>query len=288
MMNRSLRCSPKQVSLLLTEISLLVAVIAMYLWLSVITNATERPSMKLVAIAPDGYGFAERDTGLAYIPFGTNYYDPQTGWAPKLWQQFNAEKVREHFRVMSEIGVNCARVFLTAGSFQPTAANIEEQALSKLDKLIEIARDSGIRLILTGPDHWEGQPAYWKPDRFAGEAALKALERLWGVVGKRYRGEPAIFAWDLLNEPHLPWFIEQWHPLWNAWLRSTYGNYKALKVAWSDELTETDRWGDVAVPQDRSDIGNPRLLDWQLFREHLADQWVRRRLRLFGGLIRLT
>ncbi len=81
-------------------------------------------------------------------------------------------------------------------------------ALKKLDALIEIARRSGIRLILTGPDHWEGSPAYWKPDRFAGEQALQALENFWQTLGRRYRGEPAIFAWDLLNEPHLPWFVE--------------------------------------------------------------------------------
>jgi endo-1,4-beta-mannosidase len=179
---------------------------------------------------------------------------------------------------MGELGVNCARVFLTAGSFQPTASTIEEQALAKLDELVEIAGENEIRLILTGPDHWEGQPDYWKPDRFGGEAALLALERFWDVVGRRYKGEPAIFAWDLLNEPHLPWFIEQWRPQWNAWLSRTYGSREALKAAWGDELTEADGWGNVAVPEDRADIENSRLRDWQLFREHLADKWVGRQV----------
>jgi endo-1,4-beta-mannosidase len=242
---------------------------------SVTSTATERPKMELIVVSPDGRGFVECNSGHPYIPFGTNYYDPHTGWAPKLWRQFNAEKVREQFRVMSEIGVNCARVFLTAGSFQPSAENVEEKALVKLDKLVEIAREKDIRLILTGPDHWEGQPAYWKPDRFAGETALRALERFWDVVGRRYRGEPAIFAWDLLNEPHMPWFVEQWRPQWNAWLRSTYGNREALKSAWGDELTEADQWNDVAVPENRPDISNLRLRDWQRFREHLAEEWVR-------------
>jgi endo-1,4-beta-mannosidase len=176
------------------------------------------------------------------------------------------------------MGVNCARVFLTAGSFQPTAEKIEEQALTKLDKLVEIARENGIRLILTGPDHWEGQPDYWKPDRYAGQAALQALEHFWTIVAQRYRGEPAIFAWDLLNEPHMPWFVEQWRPKWNVWLQSTYENREALKAAWGDELTEADKWGNVSVPENQSDSGNPRLCDWQLFREHLADEWVCRQV----------
>jgi len=234
--------------------------------------------MGLISVVPDGRGFIERDSGRPYIPFGTNYYDPNTGWAPKLWRQFDAQKVREHFRVMSEMGVNCARVFLTAGSFQPSAEVIDESALAKLDKMVEIARETNIRLILTGPDHWEGQPAYWKPDRFTGEAALEALDRFWEVVGRRYRGEPAIFAWDLLNEPHLPWSVPQWAPKWHAWLHGTYADRKALEAAWSDELTKADEWDNVAVPQDRPDTGNPRLRDWQRFREHLADEWVRRQV----------
>lgn len=208
MVNQRLSCSSKAVpSFLMTSwffLALMVTAIAF----SMVSSAAEHSKMELIVIAPDGRGFAERDSGRPYIVFGTNYYDPHTGWAPKIWRQFDTEKVREHFGLMSKIGVNCARVFLTAGSFQPNAETIDEQSLKKLDTLIKIARETGVRLLLTGPDHWEGQPSYWKPDRFAGEAALQALERFWDVVGRRYRGEPPIFAWDLLNEPHLPWFVE--------------------------------------------------------------------------------
>lgn len=235
----------------------------------------ECSAMQLIAVAADGQQFVERDSERPYIVFGTNYYDPHTGWAPKLWRQFDAEKVRQHFRIMSELGVNCARVFLTAGSFQPTPEHVEEAALKKLDELVGIARESGIRLLLTGPDHWDGTPPYWRPDRFAGEAGLRALGHFWEVVGRRYKGEPAIFAWDLLNEPHLPWFVQQWRERWNAWLQQSYGSRDGLKAAWGDELTESDSWGDVTVPDNQPDLGNPRLRDWQRFREHLADEWVR-------------
>jgi endo-1,4-beta-mannosidase len=257
---------------------LFILTVAVILWYPTTGRAIRHQEMGLIKVAPDGQGFVELEFGRPYIPFGTNYYDPNTGWAPKLWRQFDAEKVREHFHIMSGLGVNCARVFLTAGSFQPTAEKIEEQALLKLDKLVEIAGDNGIRLILTGPDHWEGMPDYWKPDRFADKKALEALDSFWNVVAQRYHGEPTIFAWDLLNEPHIPWFNEQWLPKWNAWLQSTYAKREALKAAWGDELKETDQWGKVAVPEDRAESGNPRLLDWQHFREYLADEWVRRQV----------
>lgn len=238
----------------------------------------EEPRMQLVIVAPGNQGFVERDSGRPYIPFGTNYYDPHTGWAPKIWRQFDSGKVQEHFRIMRELGVNCARVFLAAAGFQPSVETVDEQCLKKLDALVEIARKSGIRLMLTGPDHWEGWPSYWKPDRFAGETSLQALERFWDVVGRRYRDEPAIFAWDLLNEPHLPWFVEQWHPLWNSWLKETYGSRESLKAAWGSEITDAEQWGQVAAAEDKPDINSPRLRDWQRFREHLADRWVRRQV----------
>ncbi len=238
------------------------------------------PRMELIAVSSDGTGFVEQGSGRPFVPFGTNYYDPNTGWAPKVWQQFDPNRVAGHFKVMNELGVNCARVFLAAATFQPDVNMVSEDALQKLDTLVQIARQSGIRLILTGPDHWEGSPAYWKPDRFAGEQALAALDNFWQVVGRRYRGEPVILAWDLLNEPQMPWFLETWRPKWNAWLEAKYNNRDGLKNAWANELGDDEPWGNIGVPEDVAKKGNPRLLDWQMFREHLADQWVQRQVQI--------
>lgn len=243
---------------------------------AVASSRVATAGMELIVVAPDGRSFVERDSGRAFIPFGTNYYDPDTGWAPKIWRRFDAGKVKRHFGVMKELGVNCARIFLTAATFQPDAETIDQNALEKLDALVGIARQSEIRLMLTGPDHWEGVPEYWKGDRFAGEQAFKALEYFWTVVAGRYRGEPAIFAWDLLNEPHLPWFDENWRGRWNKWLEEKYGSWEGFRSAWGAEIAESDKWGAVGVAEDKAVTGSARLRDYQLFREHLADNWVRR------------
>lgn len=236
--------------------------------------------MALVAVAPDGGGFAEVGSNHPFVPFGTNYYDPNTGWPPQVWKRFDADAVSSHFELMSEMGVNCARVFLAAATFQPDVDIIDTEALKKLDTLVRIARKTGIRLILTGPDHWEGEPVYWNPDRFAGTEALDALEHFWRVLGQRYRGEPAILAWDLLNEPQMPWHLDSWEPQWNAWLRSKYKDQEGLKAAWGEELRDAETLGSVQPAKDVAEKDNPRLYDWQLFREHLADQWVQRQVRV--------
>lgn len=237
------------------------------------------PRMHVVTVAPDARSFVETKSEQPYVPWGTNYYDPNTGWYPQIWKQFDPERVERHFQVMSELGVNCARVFLAAAAFQPDVETIEEEALRKLDTLIKIARRAGIRLILTGPDHWEGEVPYWQPDRFAGEEALKALENFWTVVGQRYRDEPAILAWDLVNEPQMPWALDSWAPRWHTWLESKYQNFEGLKAAWDDELEADEAWGSIEFAKDTAEQDNPRLLDWQRFREHLADQWVERQVK---------
>jgi hypothetical protein len=236
--------------------------------------------MGLIAVAPDGQGFVEVTSGEPFVPFGTNYYDPNTGWHPKVWQQFDPNSVSRHFALMNAIGVNCARVFLTTASFQPGPDVVDAEALEKLDTLVDIARESGIRLLITGPVDWEGQADYWSPDRFAGEVPLAALEKLWATLGERYRGEPAILGWDLGNEPEMPWFVDQWAAGWNTWLQAKYGDRAALKAAWGAELEDNEALGTVASPRDRAQKDNPRLLDWQFFREHLADEWVRRQVEV--------
>ena len=97
-------------------------------------------------------GFADVKSNCPFVPFGTNYYDPNTGWPPQMWKQFNPEVISSQFELMSELGVNCARVFLTAATFQPDVDAIDEQALKKLDTLVRIAAYRH-PIILTGPDH---------------------------------------------------------------------------------------------------------------------------------------
>jgi hypothetical protein len=242
-------------------------------------GCSSSPRMNSISLAPDAHGFVDQTSGEAFVPFGTNYYDPNTGWPPHVWSRFKPDLVKLHFKTMQKLGVNCARVFLTAGAFQPDPDTVDKGALEKLDTLVAIARRCGIRLIVTAPTDWEGEPNYWKPDRFTSEAALQASRNLWTILGRRYRGEPAILAWDIVSEPEMPWHVESWDPLWNGWLQAKYANRDGLKAAWGDELTDTEQMGAIAVAKDVAVAGNPRLLDWQLFREHLADEWVTKQVQ---------
>ena len=213
-----------------------------------------RAAMKgFIGVHSDGWNFVNKETGEVFVPFGANYFDPETGWAPKLWQKFDEQRVRKHFEMMADLGTNCARVFLTAGSFQPEPDKVSEEALGKLDAMVAIARDTGIRLNLTGPDHWEGTPDYLKPDKYAGEAALAALELFWRTLAARYREEPAIFAWDLLNEPMIPWHSDDMLRRWRC---------------------QAGERGEI--PPNANSEADEQLYQYQLFRESIAWEWTHR------------
>lgn len=157
-----------------------------------------------IRVAADGRTFVT-EAGRPFVPFGVNYYRPDTGWAPQIWKQFDADATRRDFAVMKALGVNCVRVFLTLGSYftEPTA--LDAAGLAKFDQFLAMAEESGIYVHPTGPDHWEGVPEWAKGDRFTDVKLLAAQETFWRLFAQRYRDRSVIFAYDLLNEPSVGW-----------------------------------------------------------------------------------
>ena len=206
---------------------------------------------------------------------GVNYYRPGTGWAPQVWKKFDAEATRQDFARMKALGVNCVRVFLSYGSFFIERDALDPQGLAKFDQFLDIAEAAGIYVHPTGPDHWEGSPAWAAGDRIADPQVLAALEVFWQKLAQRYRGRSVIFAYDLRNEPEVSWDSPAMRAKWNAWLRSRYTSAEAAGKAWGvgpDKI----HWGGLPPPPAEDAPGNKQLLDYQRFREEVADEWTRR------------
>lgn len=255
-----------------------MAIIAV-LWVCACASAAaERPdaasTLPAVRLAPGGHGFVTAD-GKPFVPLGVNYYRPGTGWAPQLWKKFDPDATRQDFARMKELGIRCVRVFLTYGSFFTEPGTLDPQGLAKFDQFMRMAEASGIYVHPTGPDHWEGIPAWVPRDRLADEKSLAALEQFWKLFAARYRGRSVLFAYDLLNEPSVPWDTPALHAKWNRWLDTRYGSADKLVQAWA-VASEHVRWGDQPPPPPKEAPGSGELLDYQRFREEIADEWTRR------------
>lgn len=226
-----------------------------------------------IRIAPGGRGFVTAE-GRPFVPMGVNWFRPGTGWAPQVWRQFDPEATRRDFAKLRELGGNCVRVFLTYGSFYETPGTLSADGLAKFDRFLELAGEAGIYVHPTGPDHWEGLPAWARGDRIAEESVLVALEQFWRLFAARYRGHTGIFAYDLLNEPEVRWDGAAMQQRWNAWLREKHGDLTRAQSSWGGG-TETPVAGELPVPP-RDEKPGPRLLDYQRCREAVADAWTRR------------
>jgi hypothetical protein len=245
---------------------------ALALWVSQVGAADQ--ALPKVRIARDGRTF-EIEAGKPFVPLGVSYFRPGTGWAPQVWKQFDAEATRKDFARMREMGLNCARVFLSYGSFYSEPGVLKPDGLKKFDQFLDLAEQAGIYVHPTGPDHWEGPPG-WGSTAIADPRNVQYLVQFWEQFAARYRGRHVIFAYDLKNEPMVEWNHEGIPSQWNDWLRKKYGSVDKVVAAWG--VTNQLELGKIPVPPPKNSLRSRELLDFQAFREDLADEWTRRQV----------
>ncbi len=217
----------------------------------------------------------ECGTRRAFVAVGVNYFDHQTGWAPKIWRQFDDKRVAAQLDLLKAHGFNTVRVFLSLAEFHREPGIVAAEGEAKFRRLLDLCRTRGLYVIPTGPDHWEGTPGRRK-DRFSDEATLAADEAWWKAFAARFRDEPVILAWDLLNEPSVAWDTPAMRPKWNAWLRASYGIIEHTALVWGRPIEEVGEFDEVQPPPQDPAPNDRRLLDYQRFRESLADAWTSR------------
>jgi hypothetical protein len=218
--------------------------------------------MKIIQVHPSGWGFCERGGKRTFTPWGCNYYDPFTGWSPRLWEQFDAGRVAGHFGHIRSIGGNVIRVFSTVMNIMDGPDKVSAAGLAKMERMLTLAGEHGLRVIWSGPSLWEGAPPWWNElatyECYARPDLIAAQQVAWRGLAHAMRGHPALLAYELHNEPFAPW-------------RPT----PAVREAWT-------RWRAQHAPAAPADLPvptEPLCLEWsvdfQRFREHIAENYVR-------------
>ena len=245
-------------------------------WLGAL--ATAASAAPFIEVNPDSLtALREKGTGKAFVSVGVNYFDPQTGWAPKLWQKFDEGRVTQQLDLLAEAGFNTIRVFLTYESFHREPGQLHPEGLAKFRTLLRLCEARGIRVIPSGPDHWEGTPP-WRQgaDQYADERLLKADEAWWAAFAKEFADEPVLLAYDLYNEPMIGWDSPPMVEKWNAWLRKGYGGLDNLARSWNRPADSLGEWGKLPAPPAKTALGDTRLYDFQCFRESVGNEWTAR------------
>ena len=185
---------------------------------------------------------------------GVNYWPRRK--AMYWWSNFEAAEVREEFATIREIGLNVVRIFLLWDDFQPTADTVSEERLTDLTTVCDIAAENGLGLDVTfftghmsGPnwcpswllDESAPIPAKWVRQVVSGgkvvkggyrnpyhdAVALDAQRLLLRAVVSRLKDHPAIWMWNLGNEPDL-FAVPHSHEAGQAWVKEMTGLIKSI------------------------------------------------------------
>jgi hypothetical protein len=120
-----------------------------------------------------------------------------------FWDQ-EWETIATDFAQMKKLGANVVRVHLQYGKFMAAPDKPNEAALQQLRRMLRLAEQTGLYLDVTGlgsyraTDTPEWYNAMNETQRWA------AQSNFWSAVAQTCAGSPAVFCYDLMNEPVVP------------------------------------------------------------------------------------
>ena len=170
------------------------------------TASAGNPSgrMEWVAVSGDGKSFVLPDSKRPFVPWGFNYDHDERGRLLEDYWQAEWEKVVQDFRRMKQMGANVVRIHLQTARFMRSAEQADQAALRQLARLVGLAEQCRLYLDLTGLGcyHKKDVPAWYDQMDEGQRWAVQC--RFWEAVAKCCADSPAVFCYDLMNEPVVP------------------------------------------------------------------------------------
>jgi len=160
--------------------------------------------MERIGVAPDGRGFVLEKSKRPFVPWGFNYDHDEAGRLLEDYWIAEWPKVEEDFREMKDLGANLVRIHLQLGKFMKGPGQPDEAALKQLARLLKLAETTGLYLDLTGLGcyHKKDVPPWY--DLLSEPERWKVQARFWEAVAAQCTQSPAVFCYDLMNEPVVP------------------------------------------------------------------------------------
>jgi hypothetical protein len=247
--------------------------------LGALESQAQAADLEWIKVSADKKSFVRGEGGKRFTPWGFNYdRDYQSRLLEDYW---DAEwpKVEEHFAQMHKLGANVVRVHLQLAKFMSAADKPDEAALKRLDRLVKLAEHSELYLDITGLGcyHKKDVPAWY--DALDEQARWDVQARFWEAIAQRCAASPAVFCYDLMNEPVVPGGRSKDR----NWLGPAFGGKHYVQLI---SLDSKDRprpaiarqWlGQLAAAvrkHDRKHLITVGLVDWSLERPGLQSGFV--------------
>lgn len=157
-----------------------------------------------IRVSDDGKNFVRGESAERFVVWGVNYdHDAAGRLLDEYWIDEWATVV-EDFQEIKSLGANCVRIHLQYGKFMDAPATPSDAALAQLAKLLRVAEETGLYLDVTGLAcyHKKNIPVWY--DKLNESDRWKSQSIFWEAIARTCKNSPAIFCYDLMNEPVLP------------------------------------------------------------------------------------
>ncbi len=161
--------------------------------------------MPWVVVSKDKTGFVLEPGGEAFRPWGFNYDHDVAGRLLEDYWESEWPSVEAHFAQMAKLGANVVRIHLQFGKFMDGPEMPNKKSLDRLVcAIVRLAEKEHLYLDVTGLGcyHKKDVPAWY--DALAEKDRWNAQARFWQAVAETCAASPAIFCYDLMNEPVVP------------------------------------------------------------------------------------
>ena len=162
-------------------------------------------------ISDSGNGFVLTGSNERFTPWGFNYVGDFGRIVEEYWEDDWA-RVETDFREMRSLGANVVRLHLQVGTYMTSPNEVDPDELRRLRKTLDLADDVGLYVDLTGLGcyHLDAIPAWF--DKLPESERWQVQAKFWEAVAKTCAGHPAVFCYDLMNEPVIGTAKEGDHP----------------------------------------------------------------------------
>jgi len=168
------------------------------------TRSPAGAPLERVVVSEDGTHFVTAGSGERLVLWGVNYdHDSRGRLLDEYWIE-RWDDVVADFAEIRSLGANCVRVHLQLGLFMDGPNRPNPASLRQLSRLVRLAESQRLYLDITGLAcyHKQNIPDWY--DALEESDRWEVQANFWRAVAKTCRSSPAVFCYDLMNEPILP------------------------------------------------------------------------------------
>jgi hypothetical protein len=158
-------------------------------------------TLERVLISKDGRHFGFSGSNAEFRPWGFNYdHDASNRLLEDYWKQ-EWDAVTGDFEEMKALGANTVRIHLQTSQFMKSAQEANQESLEQLGRLVALAERTRLYLDITGLGCYKKEDVpQWYND-LNEQQRWKVQARFWEAIARVCSQSPAIFCYDLMNEP---------------------------------------------------------------------------------------